>query len=109
MARTRSTSTAGAFCTISSSLLRRRPERVRLTWSDVLGALVAELSADDEPPARLVASVRRVPAASVGRKPWPLILSVITCLRRPLAPRWVIGLSAENFRAYPLGAYSYFP
>src|SRR5262245_55250105 len=82
MARTRSRPTAGELCTISSSLLMSTPERVRLTWSDVLDGVAAELSADDEPPARFDASARRVPGASAGRKPWPLIRSVITCLRR---------------------------
>jgi hypothetical protein len=53
------------------------PERVRLTVS--LGCCVLAALLSVEPPvlAGLAPSVRRVPAVSVGLKPWPLIRSVI--------------------------------
>jgi hypothetical protein len=54
------------------------PERVRFTVSPDGGAVLAdELSLELSTLFGLAASVRRVPAASVGLKPWPLILSVI--------------------------------
>src|SRR6185503_355454 len=81
IAATRSASTTGVRCTISSSLLMSRPDAVMFTVSPVAASpAVAGLLPSRA--AGLAESVRRVLAVSEGRSPWPLIFSVITHLRR---------------------------
>src|SRR5690606_36934394 len=87
----------------------RSADRVRLTVSPELDELWLELPAVLPVPACFAASVRRALTVSVGRKPWPLMRSVITCLRRHGASSELVGRPAENFRANPLRPYSYFP
>src|SRR5690606_5866241 len=109
IALTRAASVAGRLCTTCSSRLMSRADRVRFTVSPELDERWLELLGVRPLPACLVASARRAPTVSVGRKPWPLMRSVITCLRRLGASSVLIGLPAENFRANPLRPYAYFP